>query len=78
MQQDDTPRHTPDTNEPNYLPNQAEGDTQSEAPTEHLRTPGQAEGEREAIEETLAHQPEQGRDAEPSRSLWERVKALFS
>lgn len=83
MSQED-PRHTPQTNEPNFVPSQAEGDTQPEPLTEHLRTPGQAEGEREAIDETLAHHsverrsdPDQTQEASPVRSLWDRVKAMF-
>lgn len=68
------PRHTPQADEPDYLPSQAEGNEQQERMNEHLRTPGKAEGEREAVEETLAHQPEEARE---DKSLWDRVKALL-
>ena len=72
------PRHTPQTDEPDFLPSQAEGNEQVEPLNEHLRTPGSAEGEVAAYEETLSRQPRlQEPEPEPdtSPSLWERVKA---
>ena len=43
--------------EPKYVPSQAEGDAGSdEQRVEHLRTPGQAEGEKDDVEEALREQ----------------------
>ena len=36
--------------EPRYMPSQAEGDDER---VEHLRTPGQAEGKKDDVEESL-------------------------
>jgi hypothetical protein len=65
------------TNEPDYVPSQAEGNDQPEPLTEHLRTPGKAEGEREAVEDRLDQPADQAHDGASDRSLWDRVKALF-
>lgn len=70
-------RHTARPDEPDHLPSQAEGNDRQEPLNEHLRTPGKAEGERRAVEETLDQQPDQTREAASDRSLWDRVKALF-
>jgi len=40
--------------EPRYMPSQAEGDAgQDDERVEHLRTPGQAEGKKDDVEESL-------------------------
>jgi len=42
------------------MPSQAEGDADpNEEPVEHLRTPGQAEGKKEDVEETLQEQEDE-------------------
>jgi len=40
-------------NEPRFLPSQAEGERGEAERVEHLRTPNQAEGKAEDVEETL-------------------------
>lgn len=53
MAENDQAKRKP-TSEPKYVPSQAEGDAGTdEQPVEHLRTPGQAEGEKDDVEEAL-------------------------
>jgi len=53
---DDDQKHSEPAPEPRFLPSQAEGDAQPEERVEHLRTPGQAEGTAEDVEEALRDQ----------------------
>lgn len=84
MSETRNPDHTPETNEPDYIPNQAEGTAGEEGMNEHLRTPGQAEGERRDVEETLQQERPQSttptqeskrvEEAESGKGILDRIK----